>query len=488
MVEAMEASLNMQQTPSKDAEATVASVMLAHGRVLLTVANEFPEASREYRQCHAKALQALQTAKQAGATGCYLLATEARLDWAIRGRPKLPLECLTTLRVAVLKDASIGKSARVCILSDASAVIGDIALKLMNREVNFIDIDGEGEHKGEISIALLQTLVTASSYEHRFSCGESTLPVYIEDDCSTAASLSQKNDLLWLSIINCVANFRECRWKDNHDFRCVYGLAQLIQGLAISSVQPPAWAIAQLTRLDVSELTLDAAFAEIYKLFVKRVPQLVAVWSQGKAVHEWDLELQRTYNFEALRRKDTHLFLSLAESCLHMKPALDLLRDALSLSSKKQTATVRWVVDRAVQCVAGIALHGQHPAQEVPSMLNVVFEVFQATHNRIAVRTLYRLQRGLLRLYCLRSAEAGEEEQVTLADCLSACFSEYGERRSDAPIRFHMGLYDAEATAIQQRQREKTLQEEGEGDVDVEMGVNGGECGAGGDLGGGGLW
>lgn len=423
-----------------EAAQAVAGVLLSRGRLLLTMSHEYPEESKHRREQHAAALLAFQAAAALGCTGTYLLTTAARLQWTNCHQMMPALALLTRSRQGVVAEAS-KSPLRVCALSESSSILGDIALSLLR----------SGDSSASVDV--VNALSTEANYAHKFS----RYAHHIGRGALEAGEQHSPTDLLWLALVNCVANFREVRRVDAHDFRSVYGLSVLLHSMARGPA-PPAWAAAQLSLLDVPQLSAAGAFREMRKLFTRRhLPQLVAIWSQGKAVHEYDYDLQKLYTFEAMRRQYIGLFLQLAEVCGELQSALDLLSCALAVQNKKQTATVRWVVDRAAQCVAGMVLHSTLSVSPDSQLLKMVFEIFQVCgrQNRVSQHTLYRLQRTLLKVHATERpgrsvGPAGPEAaKPTLSGCLQACFDEFGAKsRTDCTFAVAKVLVPVAAAGV----------------------------------------
>ena len=420
-----------QATPSDVRNSAVVGIAsLAHGRLMLTLAHEYSEGSRPHRERQAAALQAFQISIESGGPGTYVCAAVARLHWANYGQQSEALAALADLQQAVHNESGRqpgGRAAaRLYALTEASSVLASIALWHLRTP--------EKADSGDIEA--VKALLAAAHGGHKYSRSEGVVPV-ASGDCRT--------NLLWLVILNCVGNFREVRRADPHDFRSVHALAVLLRDLSQGPALP-TWVATQLIALEVPDFLPVAAFREMRKLFVKRLPQLVGMWAQGKTVHEWELELHQVYHFDSLRRQYVDLYLATAEAGgeSELQCALDLLRDALCVPRPKQTAAVRWIIDRCALCVAEVALRRAPSMPANTDLLRTVFEVFQVltlhappAQCRVSDRTLYRLQRGLHKLHSeLRPAAAMKVTPYSLADCLYDCFAEFGARPAGAGFTF----------------------------------------------------
>ena len=213
---------------------------------------------------------------------------------------------------------AIGYFANCSLGQDASASSGVVnkALKVgLLYQLHSIRI------KGAIRIAeaLLQQSSTTSSsdvdVDHDFDGLESDLlcleaccfhraddasPVDHYDPAPLAAEITHASRIRGVIADACLA-LRHCRRLDAYDFKSPYRLAKTIL---------------QASKLDIYEDLIDGsvsflspnnalnlAFDEIWKLFDKRRPQIVAIWCVETTANRFEQLLQRTIKFEALRKK-----------------------------------------------------------------------------------------------------------------------------------------------------------------------------------------
>jgi hypothetical protein len=241
---------------------------------------------------------------------------------------------------------------------------------------------------------------------------------------------------MWIVFFNCVENLRTCKRMDVHNFRSVYHISSIIERFStlLENIAIPAAVTNKLNSMGIKSLSWQSAYDEISTLFAKKYPQLVAIWYSEKLNNEWDSLLQRSYKFEHLRRKYTVEYLKLSRVLGGtLQPCLDLLKDALA--SKKQTATVRYMVDHCVKTVCSILVHQTCSEVVVLSAhkLSLMYDIYQVVHKKVSVNTFLVLQKTLVELYI---AEGGHALPESVVEVFIYCRQKY-EKWSGSTITFN---------------------------------------------------
>lgn len=470
---------------------TLASaVLVVHGKTMLTMAAEFVEGSAAWRARLATALRCLKAALGgdsdgdvngssdeggadsdasgsgagdglSGSTKLFATVKAADLEWAVFGRAVPALRLLQRLRRYMHEQSgSLKVPLRLNVICDAAVTLSQLALAVLQGAPDMQDLD-------------VDALAAASDFGLRCSTSIDAISVTLE----TLSVPDRRAACAWLCVFNCIASFRECRRLDTYFHSSVHGLAQLLHALAADSAPAsPAWAATLLDQKHAlaakGGFTHAAAFEEIQKLFSSRnLAQVVRLWSVEKAAHEWDMQLQLTYNFDGLRRKYTGAFVDMARRCARrpgqLEPVLEVLRECLTVQRKsKQTATVRWMIDRTAACASSMLLKAPHRRSQPQSDDNdshdnndnngafdkaehvqAVFEMFQLLHAKVVPKTLYLLQRALLRVH---RAHKSLSTTAPLGECLHSLYEQFGTRPPGAAIDFHKKLA-ARTTSRQQQ-------------------------------------
>ena len=348
----------------KDKENAKSQLFLNHGNAMLTLSTEFTEGSLKHRECLMKALNCYE---KINSENVFVISKSAHLKWYLFNRIDEALACLDKLANIIHRSSGSTKAQKNNAKIDATVTIFDIAYTaLVKDDCLYID--------------RLNILYELSKFGKEIS------------------EVHNGVDLIWATIINCVISFKECRKIGNVDsnFISVYGLAVLLRKLStLSSGAPPAWVTVELKKLDV-EISSKCAFDELHKLFGKKLQQIVGIWSQEKALHEWDILSQRTYNFDNLRREYVGFYLRLAEECGEFDNAVDVLRDCLA--SKRQTASVYWMLDKATKCITNIAEATQIEGNRQHFLLTL-YDVFQIVVDKANQNTVYKLQQVLCSMF-----------------------------------------------------------------------------------------
>ncbi len=110
----------------------------------------------------------------------------------------------------------------------------------------------------------------------KFNCD--CLEKYINENESSEI---QVEDILpWLqNILTGLKNMRDIRKTFNFDFLSVYRISDIIYRLVLLKIEFPQDFKNELLTIDILEISLESSCVEIGKLFDKKRPQVVAMWS-----------------------------------------------------------------------------------------------------------------------------------------------------------------------------------------------------------------
>ena len=428
-------------TPSMFANASVKEniqASLNHGLMLYILAYDFPTESprrREllgvalvaFEQSHQMNSSAIQSQRVHSGSAIYAMLTIVKLRWMLYGDMGVIVTLCKAVRGLLEEDGSsraLWKSLRVKILNEVSAVLGDVALHLLSDPLH------------TDSSNLLVDLIDASRFLSHFQLVNKTLCRYdnVDTDASTAAENQIAANSAWEILLNCFVNFRECQRCDQYDFRSVYGISSLLHRLRALSDSPsstiPTWVLDGFQQLHIAGATSRAALRELAKLFDKKRPQIAAMWFPEKPSDEWECVISRTYEFDHLRRLYFSLYTELLETCDDLSSSLNVLYNIMS--SKNQTAALRWMLETAV--VTTMKIVGRRLGK-YNKQLQTVYEILQLVHTRVSTGACKRINAVLCALYgkCV-AHHVGKP--ANLKEALKFCHSKWGLTNHSTPA-FH---------------------------------------------------
>jgi hypothetical protein len=101
-------------------------------------------------------------------------------------------------------------------------------------------------------------------------------------------------------LADSVFALKECRRLDAHDFKSVHKLAAIYMSAATIPLLRDCGFVSSMISWPVGA---QAALDELGKLFDKKPSQIVAIWCLEVAATRFEHLNQRSYKFEAIRRK-----------------------------------------------------------------------------------------------------------------------------------------------------------------------------------------
>ena len=399
--------------------------LIIHGKAMELLAKDFDVMSPIKRRFLTKALSCYKAAldishtESTGAgedklplkTRLFLLCKNAELEWLIFSRLESTLVCLVEIRDTLCHEG--GKtSLRNEVVNDTTPVIFGLAQHLL--------ANASADQQMIVDLDQVSTSLWA-----RKPPDENSL-----DHIPVADNISR----VWRIILNCFRLMREVRQVSQHDFKSVLSLADFIfklhnsikkytdsassdSGIENESKFVPEWFYTEIQKLGVCGICANSALLEIHQLFAKKYHQLVAVWSVEKPFHEWDSQLQRTYNFEHLRREITRKYFDLCVLTSNTRYPVDLIKEAVG--KKQKTATIHWIIDQGTRTIAKIVSHSKSSLES----LQIPFEILQMVHEVVSRKAIVKLQNAMVQVY--RDADVGSPAS-DLTAVLRFCFETYG--------------------------------------------------------------
>lgn len=401
---------------------------VTHGRTMQLLSMDFDESHPSWRDFISMALKSYQVAIHESSleankshinprTALFSLCQAVKTEWSLYRKPgrtiEVLIEAVHKVPTYISKDP-----ARINSLNDLIPVVVDIALQLL--------VDCDDEETNKVWAVILR--MSEAKMEQVSGSSEKTIDVVGKFKIAEPSSIAGK---LWTTIAISLFMLRDIRSFSKHDAHSIFTIATTLKRL--SETLCLDWFKCVLQDCGVL-ISYDAALHEIRKLFSKRVPQIIALWSVERAENEWDSQLQRIYVYEYLRRKYARL---LSELCVHcggggssISFTFELAKDASNrlkeTSKTRKAATVRWLLDLAVRTASKIVC-SEPVANRVH--LSGMFELIQyleAKQGQISENGYRRLRNSIIVLYSLE-VPASQSTSVTLTEALRYCFQKYGK-------------------------------------------------------------
>lgn len=398
---------------------------VTHGRMMQLLSMDYEECHSSYRDFQSIALRSYQhgidAAKQdddkkhlSRRTILFILCQAVKIDWDLYRDSdrtlKLMVGAAQRIPVYNSKDPSRYNS-----LNDLIPVAIDMALQFLDND------SGEEQATTLWNIILLLSGANIETDNNN----ERTLNVVGKFKAVIPATSSVARDNLWAVIAISLFMMRDLRCFAKHDTHSIFTLASTSKRL--SERICPDWFKGALQER-VVVISSKGALEEIHKLFYKRVPQIIALWSVEKAENEWDSQLQRIYVYEFLRRKYARLLSELCIICANsgsISHLFDLAKDASNRLKTRKAATVRWLLDLAVRTASRIACTEPAANRTHLSSLFELIQYLEAKQGQISENGYRKLRSSIVALYTLEVPDA--ESCVTLAGALRYCFDKYGK-------------------------------------------------------------
>lgn len=129
------------------------------------------------------------------------------------------------------------------------------------------------------------------------------------NDTSTVDRTSILSGRLWKVVVDALRGLQSARQWDAYDFKSIFLISNFLLGVQGATLHPTLqWACPpESVRIELKEIGVDlscasklesesAALAEIHKLYRKRRPQVMAIWTHKNSPHRFDQVSGATIN------------------------------------------------------------------------------------------------------------------------------------------------------------------------------------------------
>ncbi len=414
---------------------------VTHGRAMQLLSMDFEEDGASWRNFQSLSLrsyrhgeketQAIQKKYASQRTRLYILCQSAKMDWTLYQNAVRTLDIIKEA-IQILPSPTSRDAIRPFALNDIIPVILNISLQLLSDDC-----------QAQITDALLDIAleISGGTIESDAAGEKVTITVVGKFHLVIPSASMSQQDKIWAAKLTSLILLRDIRnVTSKHDSPSVYTLASEMKMLSEvkekSGTPRPEWFERCLSDNSI-ELSFKAALDEIHKLFVKRVPQIIAIWSVEKAEHEWDSQLQRLYTYESLRRQYTRLFVELCIKCAKegsISKTFELAKDTWNKlkdtsKSSRRPATVRWIFDQTVRAAAKTAIAEPNLNRTI---LGNLFELLQVVEGKglVSENASRKLQRAIVEIYSAMECQNREPltpVDASLASALRYCFETFGK-------------------------------------------------------------
>ena len=160
-------------------------------------------------------------------------------------------------------------------------------------------------------------------------------------------------------IRNALQGLRECRRLDQYHYLSVYRVAKVVR------ILPKISCLKDMEISEIHEVGLEGSLYEMYKLFERKRPQIVAIWCNETTSCRYEQLFQRTIKFDAIRRKYIRFYIDLLVEKGDIARIMELFCHAVQL--RRKTAAVDEVVNVAAKQVLKV-IGVEHKKRELSSV------------------------------------------------------------------------------------------------------------------------